>query len=1282
MRQFLPLLLLCSFVLSAQEVDRIDHYLVGTRITYFVGQCGGDVPEADGRLTFCDGAGNLGVVTESLGLSGRGVLRMLPNYFDDSEVYVTRGGLSIYRPDGNWENVPNIAVGVRDFRGDITNEGQIETGLVAADGRVHFSITSTIRRRYFTYDLVTKEVEEVLPDIDQGLVAFAYDVTENYVYALGLSFRDIRLYRNDPNGGTAAQVSLLDGLPETAAISVNNTTLAFHDGQLWLGTIQGLYLIAPADDFAVTTLNAENGNLPLSGVYDIDFADDGTVWLALTDRNRGALLALDLGEDTTYTEYVLPGPGNPNVETYFQDLAILDDGRITAVATNFFGYVDLDPSGGDPQWAVVDRDSLDALGLTATYSYSSVDRHAGRTYYLTNDFSTGNTDRAEVFIRDAAGNFEQRNDDAPANYSYWEIDRFNEMLPDQAGGMYLYSHFDDIISYVSPDDGIRSRTFPNVSSVPPAVDQEGRLVYLGRDADNRAAWNLLDWPFDRTLAGVSTNTVPVAYGNTVAFFSRATGELIRTINGRLVDRDTLPAPTTYSDFYTIGVGASGRLWLLGQDRGQGTPTVSYDPTSGDTTRYVPGRATGNPVRVLAGPGGELYFLTQRGLIYFDGEDYHVHTQQDVAQLAGVRDGAVDTLGRFFLLSGTNGAIHRVENLDGTPTFSTRRLTDLLPFIDRRGGDKLALDANGNLWVAGVAGLFKLTDELTASAYRPRGTDYVLSGRVYADLNGNDRFDAGEGLPNQPVAITVAGETVLRLTDEDGTYATLLQQENTDYRVTLTTLDRIYYSADRQQSVLVAGADRDYTVPDFRLEIKEYNSLYFQTANKQGAWGFERQGFANTFTTAVTNLSTTKSFRDLEVSFVYFNQEPGTGNQLPEVLDVTVTRLMPTGVPLLVNNITIRPRNHSWYVSGVPPSRYDVEVFSPEPGVVSVPDSVTTTITLDAIDPRETIVIEIHTDVFQASSNGVVIGYTPSRTKSPDLDGGGGNVNDNIVVIYPEPEEGGGLSGPINPLDDPNSPYVSPEEVYEDPPYQSPEEVYAPPPYQTPIFSSYDPNDKLVDGGVATKTNDTPLDQRWFAYTIRFENTGNFSAKDVWVIDTLHPRFLPASLTVLGASHEVAVDYLEQSDTLSVVRFSFEDVYLPFQDSINDGYVRFAVRAAEGAIQGDVISNQAAIYFDQNPPIITNVVRNRFVEITTALGAGTQVEAPSLEVYPNPAHDRLHLLADGPLRSVQLFDAGGRLVADYGAGTTQLALGQLPSGVYLLRAVTDDNRVGIRRVVIR
>ena len=1269
-------------VLSAQDVERIDQYLVGNRVSFFIGQCGAEVPEAAGRLSFCDGAGNLGVVMESLGLSGRGVLRMLPNYHDDREVYVTRGGISIYHPDGTWENIPNIAVGVRDFQGNITNEGQIETGLVDANGVLHFNITSTARRLYYTYDLTTKVITEVLPEINQGIVAFAYDPDDNYVYALGESFRDTRLYGNDRGTGTAGLVSTLDAIPESVASNINNTSFVFREGRLWLGTNQGLFIIDPADGFSAATLNAAGGQLPLDRVRDIEFAADGTVWLAQLGGNRGALVALTVGDtDTSYIEYTLPLPNNANIETYFTDLALLPGGGLTAVATNYFGYFDLDVSGAQPAWTVVDRDSMEALAINVTYVPTSIERRGDKVLYLTNDFSTGNTAAPEVLIRDAADNFTTRNDDAPGNYSFWEIDRFNYLLPDNRGGVYVYSHFDNILSYLSPTDGLASRTFSALPPVEPAVDQEGRLVYLGVDASNRSSWNLLDWPFDRPIADVTSNNIVTAYGNTVALFNRSTGEFTRTVDGVVIARDTLPGGNAYRDVFHIGVGSDGRIWLAAQDRGQGIPIFSYDPVTGDTTQFLPGRTTAPPVRVLAGPEGKMYFLAQRGLVYFDGAEYHVHTQQDYPELAAIRDGVVDTLGRFFLLSNTDGAIHEVTDLDGTPTFSTRRISSILPFLDGRGGSRLTLDADGDMWIGGVAGLFQLHDDYTAPAFRPRGNDYVLRGRVYADVNDNGRFDEGEGLPGQPVAVTVDGNTRMRLTDAEGNYAYLLREENAEYRVTLTTVDRMYYAADRQKSVNVTATDRDYTVPAFRLDVKSYNSLYFQTANKTGAWGFDRRGFDNVFTTAVTNLSTTKTFRDLDVGFVYFNQNPDSGNELPEVVDVRVTRLTPTGVPLLVNHLVIRPRDHGWSLRGLTPNQYDRETLSSSPNTVSVPDTVTTTVTIDALEPRQTVIIEIETDLFQASSSGVAIGYSPSRVDSPDLDNGG-NVNDDVVVIYPEDDNGG--PRPVDPFSDPNSPYVSPEETYDDPPYDDPSSVYAPSPYRTSIFSSYDPNDKLVDGGVATELNDTEVDQRWFTYTIRFENTGNFSAKDVWIVDTLDGQFLPGSFTLLDASHAAEAEYFSaEGNRLTVLRFSLEDIYLPFQDSLNDGYVRFALRVGEDVTIGDTISNRAAIYFDQNPAIITNVVRNRFVEVEEPSSTGDAAQEQAwLEVFPNPASDRLTVRTERPVRGVQLFDLGGRLLADYGPGTTEVPVANLPAGVYVLRVATDGQAVGIRRIVVR
>jgi hypothetical protein len=80
---------------------------------------------------------------------------------------------------------------------------------------------------------------------------------------------------------------------------------------------------------------------------------------------------------------------------------------------------------------------------------------------------------------------------------------------------------------------------------------------------------------------------------------------------------------------------------------------------------------------------------------------------------------------------------------------------------------------------------------------------------------------------------------------------------------------------------------------------------------------------------------------------------------------------------------------------------------------------------------------------------------------------------------------------------------------------------------------------------------------------------------------------PGSLEVLAMSH---VGRAELHD--GVLRFIFERIMLP--DSTSDplgsqGFVRFTVRHRPALPEATEVHNHAAIYFDLNPPIITNTV---------------------------------------------------------------------------------------------
>ncbi len=133
-----------------------------------------------------------------------------------------------------------------------------------------------------------------------------------------------------------------------------------------------------------------------------------------------------------------------------------------------------------------------------------------------------------------------------------------------------------------------------------------------------------------------------------------------------------------------------------------------------------------------------------------------------------------------------------------------------------------------------------------------------------------------------------------------------------------------------------------------------------------------------------------------------------------------------------------------------------------------------------------------------------------------------------------------------------------------------------------IKISYDPNNILVNpqGYVLAGA---PLQ-----YTINFENTGNDTAYNIYVMDTLSDNVDPNTLELLGASAPMNIAYLEAGGH-HIVKFDFPNINLldSSHHGLCDGMVAYKIKTYPSLADSTAIYNHAGIFFDDNPVVMTD-----------------------------------------------------------------------------------------------
>ena len=144
-----------------------------------------------------------------------------------------------------------------------------------------------------------------------------------------------------------------------------------------------------------------------------------------------------------------------------------------------------------------------------------------------------------------------------------------------------------------------------------------------------------------------------------------------------------------------------------------------------------------------------------------------------------------------------------------------------------------------------------------------------------------------------------------------------------------------------------------------------------------------------------------------------------------------------------------------------------------------------------------------------------------------------------------------------------------------------------------VSCSFDPNDKLRSPLRTGVDENFILPTDTLVYTIRFQNVGNAPAHTVRITDQLDPNLDFSTFQPLGASHDYDLTLRPDGG----VQFLFKAIFLPDSTSNepeSHGFAKFQIQMQPDLPEYTVIENKAEIYFDYNPPIITNLISDTLV----------------------------------------------------------------------------------------
>jgi len=231
-------------------------------------------------------------------------------------------------------------------------------------------------------------------------------------------------------------------------------------------------------------------------------------------------------------------------------------------------------------------------------------------------------------------------------------------------------------------------------------------------------------------------------------------------------------------------------------------------------------------------------------------------------------------------------------------------------------------------------------------------------------------------------------------------------------------------------------------------------------------------------------------------------------------------------------------------------------------------------------------------------------------------------------------------------------------------------------------NSLDPNVKGVSPVGEGPGGNVPPNTE-FTYNIQFQNTGTDTAYNIFILDTLEADLNMNTFTPIASSHAMQTDILPGN----IARFTFSNIMLVdsfMNESLSHGWVSYKISAKLGLSNGTQISNTAGIYFDFNPPVITNTTINT-INILLGMNENGHVQS-NVVVYPNPANTNVLVTLNEKQTGadVMLVNALGQTVLKEKAKQKEVNLDvrNLLPGIYNLIVNDERQNTSAKLVLIK